>query len=59
MNLSNEFPLKHRDEFNETFIPTREAGLKRLKEFHASRTKSQVLLVKLQEFLRMHVTYRA
>ncbi|MDG1497360.1 MAG: FAD-binding domain-containing protein [Amylibacter sp.] len=33
MNLSNEFPLKHRDEFNETFIPTREAGLKRLKEF--------------------------
>ena len=25
--------LKHRDEFNETFIPTREAGLKRLKEF--------------------------
>ena len=29
MNLSNEFPLKHRDEFNETFIPTREAGLKR------------------------------
>ncbi|MDA8800008.1 DNA photolyase-like protein [Amylibacter sp.] len=33
MNLSNEFPLKHRGEFNETFIPTREAGLKRLKEF--------------------------
>ena len=30
MNLSNEFPVKHRDEFNETFIPTREAGLKRL-----------------------------
>ena len=33
MNLSNEFPIKYLDEFNEAFIPTREAGLKRLKEF--------------------------
>lgn len=33
MNLSNEFLVKHHDKFNEAFIPTREAGLKRLKEF--------------------------
>ncbi|MDB4045178.1 DNA photolyase-like protein [Amylibacter sp.] len=33
MNLSNKSPADHIDKFNETFIPTREAGLKRLKEF--------------------------
>lgn len=33
MNVSNEFLVKHHDKFHEAFIPTREAGLKRLKEF--------------------------
>ena len=33
MNVSNEFLGKHHDKFHEAFIPTREAGLKRLKEF--------------------------
>ena len=33
MNESNEFLVKHHDKFHEAFIPTREAGLKRLKEF--------------------------
>ena len=33
MNLSNKSPADHIDKFNEAFIPTREAGLKRLKEF--------------------------
>ena len=33
MNVSNEFLVKHQDKFHEAFIPTREAGLKRLKEF--------------------------
>ena len=33
MNLSNKSPEDHIDKFNEAFIPTREAGLKRLKEF--------------------------
>ena len=33
MNVSNEFLAKHHDKFHEAFIPTREAGLKRLKEF--------------------------
>jgi deoxyribodipyrimidine photo-lyase len=33
MNVSNEFLGKHHIKFHEAFIPTREAGLKRLKEF--------------------------
>ncbi|MDB9991235.1 DNA photolyase-like protein [Amylibacter sp.] len=33
MNVSNEFLVKHHDKFHEAFIPTREAGLRRLKEF--------------------------
>jgi deoxyribodipyrimidine photo-lyase len=33
MNLSNKSPEDHIDKFNEAFIPTRDAGLKRLKEF--------------------------
>ncbi|MDA9895758.1 DNA photolyase-like protein [Amylibacter sp.] len=33
MNLSNKSPADHIDKFNEAFIPTRDAGLKRLKEF--------------------------
>ena len=33
MNVSNEFLVKHHDKFHEAFIPTREAGLKRLEEF--------------------------
>ncbi|MDB9852074.1 DNA photolyase-like protein [Amylibacter sp.] len=33
MNVSNEFLVKHHDKFHEAFIPTREAALKRLKEF--------------------------
>ena len=33
MNLSNKSPADHIDKFNEAFIPTREAGLKRLKKF--------------------------
>ena len=33
MNVSNEFLVKHHDKFHEAFIPSREAGLKRLKEF--------------------------
>jgi len=33
MNLSNKPPADHIDKFNEAFIPTRDAGLKRLKEF--------------------------
>ncbi|MDA9242921.1 DNA photolyase-like protein [Amylibacter sp.] len=33
MNVSNEFLGKHHDKFHEAFIPTREAGLKRLKGF--------------------------
>ena len=40
MNLSNKSPAGHIDKFDEAFIPTREAGLKRLKEFAPLALKS-------------------